>query len=119
MLFMSWKFENNKLISSDGKYWPAVSGPYGKGKLPAGEYLITEPVEIKSKADKYKPYRDKTGFTWWCRIKPMFETERSGFGIHPDGNISGTLGCIGITLDDTKDVFEALLNSDDMSLVVI
>lgn len=116
---MSWKYENNRLISPNGKKWPAVSGPYGKGKLPSGQYLITQPVEIKSKADKYKPYRDKTGFAWWCRIKPSFETDRSGFGIHPDGNIPGTLGCIGIRLDDTREVFYELLDSDNTILIVL
>ncbi len=116
---MPWKFENNKLTSPDGSNWPAISGPYGKGKLPSGKYLITEPVEIKSTAIKYNPYRDKTGFTSWCRLTPLFETDRFGFGIHPDGNIPGTLGCIGIRLDDTREVFETLQNANDKSLIVI
>ncbi|MCP4704584.1 MAG: murein L,D-transpeptidase [candidate division Zixibacteria bacterium] len=116
---MPWKYENNQLISPDGIFWPAISGPFGKGKLPAGEYYITEPVEIKSTAKKYEPYRDKTGFAWWCRIIAQFETERSGFGIHPDGNIPGTLGCIGIRLDNTKEVFEVLLKNEDKGLIVI
>lgn len=116
---MPWKYENNRLVSPDGKNWPAISGPYGKGKLPPGQYHINKPVEIKSSAKKYNPYRDKTGFAWWCRIKPLFETDRSGFGIHPDGNIPGTLGCIGITIDDTREVFEVLQNSEDKVLIVI
>ena len=115
---MPWKFENNRLYSPEGNYWPAISGPYGKGRLPAGQYFINEPVEIKSKAVKYNPYRDKTGFAWWCRLTQLFETGRSGFGIHPDGNISGTLGCIGITIDNTKEIFKALLNSDEKILIV-
>lgn len=116
---MPWKFENNRLSAPDGKIWPAVSGPYGKGKLPSGQYLITEPVEIKSMASKYDSYRDKSGFAWWCRIKPLFETDRSGFGIHPDGNVPGTLGCIGIRLEVTREVFEALLSSEDKILIVL
>ncbi len=116
---MPWKYENNKLIAPNGNNWHAISGPYGKGKLPSGQYLITEPVEIKSIANKYNPYRDKTGFAWWCRIKPQFETVRSGFGIHPDGNIPGTLGCIGIRLDNTKEVFDALQNNKDKILIVM
>jgi len=113
-----WKFEQNRLISPDGLFWPAVSGPFGRGRLPCGEYRIAEPVEITSKALKYEPYRDKTGFAWWCRLTPLFETERSGFGIHPDGNIPGTLGCIGITLDDTREVFEKIFKSEDKILIV-
>jgi len=115
---MPWEFKNNRLISPDNHFWPAVSGPYGKGKLPMGQYAINEPVEINSAAAKYNPYRDKIGFAWWCRLTPLFETDRSGFGIHPDGNVPGTLGCIGITTENTQDVFNELQNSDDKILIV-
>ncbi len=114
---MPWKFEKNRLIAPDGRFWAAVSGPFGKGKLPSWEYLIGKPVEIKSTAAKFDPYRDKSGFAWWCKLKPLFETDRSGFGIHPDGNIPGTLGCVGIKMNDTREVFEALLNSKDKILI--
>ena len=115
---MPWKFENRQLISPDGQSWPAISGPHGKGQLPPGKYLIGEPIEIKSSAAKFNPYRDKIGFAWWCRLTPLFETDRTGFGIHPDGNIPGTLGCIGIQLDNTREVFEALQNSKERVLLV-
>ena len=115
---MAWRFDNNRLIAPDGLSWPARSGPYGCGKLPAGKYIIKRPVVIKSEAAKFNSYRDKTGFAWWCRLTPCFKTERTGLGIHPDGNVPGTRGCIGITLDDTRPVFEALRNCEDKMLIV-
>jgi hypothetical protein len=43
-------------------------------------------------------------------IKPLFDTNRTGLGIHPDGNVPCTAGCIGATDSDTRSMREALRN---------
>jgi hypothetical protein len=116
---MPWIFEKNCLAAPTGRIYPAISGPYGKGELPSGEYIIGRPVEIKSSLPKFDAYRDKSGLAWWCRLAPCFKTKRFGFGIHPDGNVPGTRGCIGIVLDDTRPVFQTLKNTEDKILLVI
>ena len=54
-------------------------------------------------------------FPWVAKLKPQFETDRTGLLIHPDGNKEGTMGCIGIsTKEDDTEVYWAikeLLNS--------
>lgn len=39
---------------------------------------------------------------WFIPLTPTFSTNRTGFGIHPDGNLPGTKGCIGLQNSDTK-----------------
>ena len=45
-------------------------------------------------------------------IYPKFNTNRGKvggrLGIHPDGNKPGTLGCIGITEENTKSFYDAI-----------
>ncbi|MFZ4401824.1 MAG: toxin TcdB middle/N-terminal domain-containing protein [Bacteroidales bacterium] len=80
----------------DGSYtnvdsWAALSGPWGKGKLPSGTYIgdnlrkVTTPLGM---------VRDGVGFNF--NLTPQFNTTRSAFRIHPDGGVFGTLGCIGL-----------------------
>ena len=90
-----WK---GRLFSPDtGQEWAACSGPYGKGPAPRGIYNVRKPIPI-SDVEENKPYRDAEGNAWFAAMQPMkgFESERQGLGIHPDGNVPGTLGCIGI-----------------------
>jgi len=70
--------------------WEAVSGPYGNGALPNGNYL-GDNLRIRS---EYGYIRDGVGFS--MDMEPLFQTTRTLLRIHPDGGISGTLGCIGI-----------------------
>jgi hypothetical protein len=92
--------------------WGAVSGPFGAGALPPGIYDIArrEITEYTNKVDR--PYRDKSGMGFFVPIYPKFATSRgkSGgrLGIHPDGNIPGTLGCIGITDANAKSFHNAI-----------
>jgi len=74
--------------------FPSVSGKWGKGNLPVGSYTA-------------KYFRDETGDAFslfgvgfFIYIEPKFKTDRSELGIHPDGNVPGTLGCIGLKLKD-------------------
>jgi hypothetical protein len=115
---IQWRFNGKMIFSPDGKSWPAVSGPHGKGTLPVGLYFIGPAVELDSKSLENQPYCDKNGFAWWCPLGPAFSTARTGFGIHPDGNIPGTKGCIGIKCRDTSPLFELLKISAKMKLSV-
>jgi hypothetical protein len=78
--------------------FPCSRKYYGKGRLPKGLYKIKKPIKLKD-CEKNIPYRDIYNNYWFCPIEPMFKTDRSGLGIHPDGNLPGTLGCIGVRAD--------------------
>lgn len=111
-----WTFDGSSLCSG-GKCWPTVSGPHGKGRLPSGVYTISgnaTPVPSNQTS-----YCDNKGNCWWVPLKPNFDAKgRSGFGIHPDGNVPGTLGCIGLTDDDTSDAYEAFKNAKGQKIRV-
>ena len=102
-----------------GTSWKACSGPYGKGAAPKGVYYLARPVAINPEAEENKPYKDKAGNAWFARLDPQFPTDRVGLGVHPDGNVPGTLGCIGIMEDDTKELFEMLYKMDHPVMVFV
>ena len=82
-------------------HFKAISGPYGNGALPLGKYDI----QVRKVVDGglSHRYQDKvTGNSWFIPIKPLFSTTRDGFGIHPDGNVTGTKGCVGLTPTDAN-----------------
>ena len=85
--------------------WPARSGPFGKGPAPPGLYRVGPAVMW---AESEEPYTDQTGLCWWAPLAPKFKTKRGGLGIHPDGNVPGTAGCIGLTEPNTRDAYEFL-----------
>lgn len=104
--------------------WPAknltisgVSGPHGNGFLPAGEYTAKRSKLL----DKNEPaYVDNQGKGWMQVLEPNFTTPRTDLGIHPDGNVAGTEGCIGIQPDDTKawyDAFYAVVGSVTVKVI--
>lgn len=95
---MKFKFDGNQISFVVGSVilfkWSAVTGPYGNGPLPDGVYNIK--VFVHPPQASYK--RDYFG--WFMPLIPQFKTHRTGLGVHPDGNVPGTLGCIGITERD-------------------
>jgi len=70
----------------------AISGPYGNGAAPNGDYTVNN-FETRTESG-YK--RDNVGFKF--DLNPTFDTKRTALQIHPDGNgpgtVVGTLGCI-------------------------
>lgn len=82
------------------KEWLARSGGYGKGSLPHGEYLVEYYVVLED-IPLYKAYK-KDSFPWYVNLVPQFKTERDEFLIHPDGNVPGTEGCVGIMFNDLE-----------------
>ena len=95
-------------LSKDGIKAPAVTGPYGKGAAPKGSYRINPPIAIDPAAEENKGFVDQKGSAWFAALLPEFDTDRTGLGIHPDGGMPGTLGCVGIQLEDTALVKMAL-----------
>lgn len=85
------------ILTWGATHYTATSGPHGKGALPLGGYTIKvrHTVVGNHLASGFKD--NMTGNSWFIPLDPVFSTTRSGFGIHPDGNIPGTLGCVGLT----------------------
>lgn len=90
-----------EITTSDGKVhnFKANSGGGGKGTAPHGIYTINSCDKLPDTTanDAYK----KTLYPWFALLNPLFRTERTGLGIHADGNVLGTLGCLGITENDS------------------
>jgi hypothetical protein len=94
--------------------WPTVSGidaryeplPCGYYLAPQGSLMASDPSHGVPFHPKYgeppHAFRDPQNFSWflWLGVRNL--------GIHPDGNIPGTEGCIGITSEDTKPLFNKL-----------
>mgnify|MGYP006292726461 CR=1 FL=1 len=88
-------------------YWPTVSGPHGNGQLPRGEWRAYNIIRLNpSSQPNFKSY-SRDGFDFWMRLEPQFSTDRTGIGIHPDGEQygnwwknNGTMGCPGIQSDN-------------------
>ena len=116
--FALYVFDRGELIAVDkNERWPAVTGPWGKGAAPPGEYMIQKATRLKD-CKKNRPYRDKAGNVWFAKLTPTFETDRTGLGIHPDGNVPGTLGCVGVTCDDTSALFALLTTKTPVARVL-
>ncbi len=86
----------------DSDEFDIVTGGYGKGAIPDGNssakvYNAVEGANLD--AGFINP---KTGRGWFIPLESDFNTTRHGFGIHPDGNLPGTKGCVGLQGDDIK-----------------
>lgn len=128
-----WRFDGNFLFAPDGKTWPARSGGLtgsnprvsydvdGKAlSLPKGSYRILR----KEKGNNYgvtqlemlipkELQRTKQPIGWFFPLEPLFSTERGSpalgrFGIHPDGGLPGTDGCIGVYSGDYDALYKLL-----------
>lgn len=95
---LEWKDAKGNVNHS----WSAISGPYGNGKLPAGEYKVPISGYGTFKKEKYPDLKgmcDSQNNCWYFNLDPQFSTSRKGLAIHPDGGKEGTKGCIGISKD--------------------
>ena len=90
--------------------WPAAglranvrSGPHGKGCLPDGLYRVdSRALRRKRSSETSFCDRAQPPNAWFQPITPLFSTRRSAFGIHPDGGVEGTRGCVGIVDSNTS-----------------
>ncbi len=105
--------------------WDALSGPYGKGRLPNGTYKISRREVTAYSSSVPKGFRGPTGKGFFIPIYAQFSTARGAsggrLGIHPDGNKPGTLGCIGLRSDAKRfyDLIAATATSADLKLEVV
>ena len=92
-------------LTLSNKSYAVVSGPYGHGSLPDGTYTI----KTREVVDRGLPASYKAGGTeFFIPITPDFETDRDGFGIHPDGGSAiGTKGCVGLVGRDALTFWNA------------
>lgn len=115
-------FNSEKLFDPfafDHANWQAISGPWGNGNAPSGVYLVGPRVEIEAGGNN-EPFTDAAGLAWWAGLTPKFKTDRTRLGIHPDGNVPGTRGCIGVTEPITAACFNWLVElADPLYLVVL
>jgi uncharacterized protein RhaS with RHS repeats len=101
--------------------WPTVSGPYGRGTLPNGSYIPKgKPNTVypdPNRPNWHLSYCDPSGNCWWLPITPLFDTDRTGLGFHPDGNVPGTAGCVGATDSNTRSMRDAL--RDHRGIIIV
>lgn len=90
----------NGFLTWGAEHYKSMSGPFGEGTLPIGDYTIAVYNAVEGKGLKTAYQDTATNDRWFLPLSPQFSTHRDGFGIHPDGNKPGTLGCIGIQASD-------------------
>lgn len=74
-------------------YFDALSGTlYSKDCLPNGCYITN--TFIYPRSNNKAMIKDGIGYS--INLSPLFETKRVNLRIHPDGNVFGTEGCIGL-----------------------
>ncbi|MCP3873587.1 MAG: hypothetical protein GY699_10595 [Desulfobacteraceae bacterium] len=97
----------SKTLKFNGTSYSAVSGPYGQDNLPSGDYTVkTSHVVVQGLAPSYCA----GDVCFFIPITPQFSCSRHGLGIHPDGNIAGTEGCIGLSTMDAPLFWKAWMN---------
>ncbi len=107
LIFEKTKDKSNNKTASGFLKWAtssfsAISGGYGKGALPDGDYTVKTRNVVVGSTLKSGFKDKKSGEKWFIPIEPNFNTDRKGFGIHPDGGPTGTLGCIGLRSNDAS-----------------
>ena len=104
--------------------YEVVTGGYGKGAIPDGTYDISRYNAVVGDKSTMKSgfVNPINGRGWFLPLAAKFSTTRNGFGIHPDGNLPGTKGCVGLQGADTKKFWgkwmRTSMNSRPSSLVV-
>ncbi|HLT40969.1 MAG TPA: hypothetical protein VK034_32045 [Enhygromyxa sp.] len=87
-------------LTLEGKTYSAVSGGHGRGELPEGTYRVDVrgAVEGGHLGAAFKA----GGVGFFIPIEHISDSTRTGLGIHPDGNVPGTEGCIGVSATDSR-----------------
>ena len=80
--------------------YDAISGPHGNGALENGDYDIGRVGPPRNPSSFYT----LEGVSFTVDLNPTFETERTLLRIHPDGNVPGTAGCVGLSNCSANDL---------------
>ena len=85
--------------------YEAISGPFGKGELPSGNYTGSN---LRQRTKKGMMCNN---VGWSLDLEPSnFSTDRTLLRIHPDQAPKGTQGCIGISCGDSWRFYNDLRN---------
>ncbi|MCZ0932797.1 MAG: RHS repeat-associated core domain-containing protein, partial [Oligoflexia bacterium] len=78
----------------------AISGipPFNKNRLEDGIYKITN----LRKRKKIGMVCEGETFGYSVNLEPQFDATKTYLRIHPDGNVPGTAGCVGVKCKDSK-----------------
>lgn len=95
-------------LRMNGNAYQIITGGHGKGALPLGTYEVRK-RHVTEGAHLDAGFR-AGGVAFFIPLNPPDTTDRSGFGIHPDGNVTGTLGCIGLYATDARRFWKDWLN---------
>jgi len=83
----------------------AMSGPYGQGPLPSGQYVGRN---LRDRTRKGMVCPGSPG--WSMDLDPQFPTSRTDLRIHPDQPPVGTEGCIGMQCGLSSDAMKMMLD---------
>jgi hypothetical protein len=73
--------------------------------------MLAGPIDRSANSEMYHPSMvDTNGWGWSIRLVPLFSTTREAIGVHPDGGLPGTLGCIGIALSSVQSFGNRLID---------
>lgn len=75
--------------------YDAVGGPWGNGSPENGDYMVNT-LQDRGPNGWYNKGMTKEGIGFSLNLDPQFKTGRSLLRIHPDGNLFGTQGCVGL-----------------------
>jgi hypothetical protein len=102
--------KSTKHLTWGASHYSAITGPYGLGPLPNGEYEVKTRNAVTGDLLSSSYENSLTSNRWFIPITPLFGTTRHGFGIHPDGNVTGTKGCIGLTGSEAGSFWRRWMN---------
>lgn len=116
---MHWIYsiDDGRLYAPHGESWKARSGGIKDADpLPNVTYFIGKVRQGFTD----KRYQGRIGDPWFCPLTPEKPNGRTGIGIHPDGGIPGTEGCIGIDpLENTEALRVKLMHAAGQKLQAI
>ncbi|WP_342113467.1 hypothetical protein [Pseudoduganella sp. OTU4001] len=123
------RVEGKLCISAKGRSYNACSGSRSLLPLPNGLYEVKN---LRFNRDDAAMAREVLASenggggmcfpAWSVDLEPLFSSRRTALRIHPDGNLPGTQGCIGI-LDSVHecydDLFQLLAKEDKRLLLLV
>lgn len=107
-----WKNTAGKEVSEgvtylNGVVFKSISGGGGNGPFPAGRYRLMPAYQLGPNHPNIDAYR-REGLAFFAPLIPLFNTIRNNLGVHPDGNLPGTMGCDGL-VERINEAFKILL----------